>query len=146
MVWGAIGPNGWRSTLVRCSNPVNRDSYIAMLTESGVIDEMNRNFGQGQFIFQHDNATLHKVARNHLLTMMNMLFWPAKSPDLSPIEQVWIYIKKRLKGRVYTSPIDLFDAISEEWTKVLQDVIKNLWDSFRARCEVCAKYHAECFN
>jgi hypothetical protein len=25
-------------------------------------------------------------------------------------------------------------------------VIKNLWDSFRARCEVCAKYHAECFN
>jgi mRNA-degrading endonuclease YafQ of YafQ-DinJ toxin-antitoxin module len=78
--------------------------------------------------------------------MMNMMFWPAKSPDLSPIEQVWAYIKKKLKGRVYTSPTDLSDAISEKWTKVPQDVIKNLWDSFRARCEVCAKYHGECLN
>jgi transposase len=45
---------------------------------------------------------------------MNMLFCPAKSPDVSSIEQIWAYIKKRLKGRVYTSPTGLFDAVSEE--------------------------------
>jgi hypothetical protein len=48
---GCNKANEWRPTLVRCQNSSNRDSYIAMLLESGVIDEMNQDFGQAQFIF-----------------------------------------------------------------------------------------------
>jgi transposase len=45
---------------------------------------------------------------------MNLLRWPPRSPDLSPIEQIWVYLKKRLKGRRFADADELFHAIAHE--------------------------------
>jgi hypothetical protein len=147
MVWGAIGPGGWRSELILCPASVNTQSYYQFLTApGGPIEQMNQAFGPRQFIFQQDNATPHKANEQRLLTLMNVLKWPAKSPDLSPIEQIWALIKRKLRGRVFSSREELFAAISEEWNNIPNDVIENYWSSFRARCVVCARLNGACLN
>ena len=53
-------------------------------------------------IFQQDNARCH-VARhkmNFLQTNnVNVLDWPARSPDISPIEHLWDHLGRRVKER-----------------------------------------------
>jgi transposase len=50
---------------------------------------------------QHDNATSHTArSMRHFLQDRNVsvLPWPAKSPYLNPIEQVWDLLDRRVRG------------------------------------------------
>lgn len=72
--------------------------------------------------------------------------WPAFSPDLSPIEQVWSYIKKRLAGQKFDDPDQLFDAIEQEWRAIPNEVIHNIYSSFYARLMVCREIGGQSLN
>lgn len=74
------------------------------------------------------------------------LQWPAHSPDLSPIEQVWGIIEKRLSGQRFGDVDDLFRAIEREWYTINDDTIHNLHSSFYARCLTCKEINGECLN
>ena len=67
-----------------------------------------------------------------------MLLWPAKSPDLSPIEHVCDEIKKRPKARsVFHAKLhELYDALNKEWDALLLEamIIAHLKHSMRSRC------------
>jgi transposase len=43
-----------------------------------------------------------------------LLEWPAKSPDLSPIEQIWGLIKSRLRWQHFPNAGALFAAILQK--------------------------------
>ena len=75
-----------------------------------------------------------------------MLEWPAKSPDLSPIEQVWAYIKKQLEGQTFTSADQLFNAINNVWGNIPNNILHNLYSSFRARCQACIQNQGQSLN
>ena len=50
--------------------------------------------------FMHDNARPHSAAitRQFLATNnVNALEWPANSPNLNPIEQVWVELGRRVR-------------------------------------------------
>ena len=99
--------------------------------------------------FQQDNATCHKAAQDELETLhnVNMIpMWPSKSPDLSPIEMVWAIIKKKLKGKMFSTRHELYEAVKEQWNAIPCNVIDNLLTSFRARLTICAKLNGECLN
>ncbi|GFW43751.1 transposable element Tcb2 transposase [Trichonephila clavipes] len=88
MVWGGIGYHS-RTSLVRIAGILNSQRYISEVLEPVVLPYLQ---GLATAIFQQDNAQPH-VARivqrfvvNH---QIELLPWPARSPDLSPIENMW---------------------------------------------------------
>ena len=54
--------------------------------------------------------------------------WPACSPDLNPIENVWGWMVRKLyaKGKNYGSKNDLKKSIIELWGKIPGDLIERL--------------------
>ncbi|UYV84810.1 hypothetical protein LAZ67_X003586 [Cordylochernes scorpioides] len=63
--------------------------------------------------------------------------WPARSPDLNPIEHVWDALGRRIGAR-HPSPrtlVELRTALLEEWGLLPLDLLQSLLNSMRARCE-----------
>jgi len=89
-------------------------------------------------ILQHDNAPVHTAKKiKELLDFNNcqLLKWPALSPDLNPIENVWGYIKKQLKESISaTSSIeDVKNKTIDLWNNISQKMLISVVVSMRAR-------------
>ncbi|UYV83102.1 hypothetical protein LAZ67_22002217 [Cordylochernes scorpioides] len=91
-------------------------------------------------IFMDDNARPHRARLvNEYLQSENIrrMDWPARSPDLNPIEHVWDALGRRIGAR-HPSPrtlVELRTALLEEWGLLPLDLLQSLVNSMRARCE-----------
>ncbi|GFY06027.1 transposable element Tc3 transposase [Trichonephila clavipes] len=91
-----------------------------------------------KFVFMDDNATCHRT-----LTVQDSLdregiqrlVWPARSPDLNPIENMWDALGRQVAGRNYppTNKNTLIRAFTEEWDKLPQKLLDNVVQS--AECQ-----------
>lgn len=139
MVWGGIGPRGFRTKLIKFTEHVNATTYQKSLEDNKIFESISNVFGE-KWVWQQDGATPH-TAEDTLLFILpkipHLLPWPAFSPDLSPIEQVWSYIKKKLAGQKFEDPDELFNAIEQTWNEIPDSVLHNIYSSFYARLVVC---------
>lgn len=144
MVWGAIGPNGFRTNLIRCPASLTAYSYCKLLGDNHVFFQCSQI---GHFIWQQDGAPSHRAVagliKNHV---PDMIIWPAYSPDLSPIEQVWSYIKQKLRGVDFQTEDELFERLKQEWHNVPNSMIHNFWESYYARAKVCNDLNGQSLN
>ncbi|GFW80729.1 transposable element Tcb2 transposase [Trichonephila clavipes] len=71
------------------------------------------------------------------------LVWPARSPDLNPIENVWDALGRQVAGRNYppTNKNTLIRALTEEWDKLPQQLLDNVVQSMVRRVECCITLH-----
>ena len=82
-------------------------------------------------VFIHDNARPHtgRIVRNYLQEVnINCMEWPARSPDLNPIEHAWDEHGRCVRQR-NPPPITLRElktALIEEWENIPQNRIRNL--------------------
>ncbi len=77
--------------------------------------------------------TRNVLARNNV----DILDFPALSPDMSPIEHVWDELKRRVYARPNppsTIP-ELRNAVVHEWENIPQQFIANIITSMRRRCQ-----------
>ena len=75
-----------------------------------------------------------------------MIVWPAYSPDLSPIEQVWAYLKQKLRGQSFETAEQLFEKIRDEWRRIPNSILHNFWESYFARAKICKDIKGACLN
>ncbi|GFW83799.1 uncharacterized protein TNCV_669121 [Trichonephila clavipes] len=59
------------------------------------------------------------------------LIWPARSPDLNPIENVWDALGRKVAGQNYppTNKNTLIRTLAEEWDKLPQQLLDNVVQS-----------------
>ena len=99
MIWGAIFfHHRFRPVVVRGSltDVRYRDEILAQV----VVPLMNAN--RQLTVFRQDNARCHtaRVCADYLQQQqVNVLPWPAKSQDLSPIEHLWDVLDRRVRRR-----------------------------------------------
>ncbi|GFY11245.1 transposable element Tcb2 transposase [Trichonephila clavipes] len=144
MVWSGIMING-RTRLHVVAN--------GTMTDQRYIDEVllpHVRFFRGavgdKFVFMDDNATCHRIlAVQDCLDSESIqrLVWPARSPDLNPIENVWDVLGRQVAGRNYppTNKNTLIRALTEEWDKLPQQLLDNVMQSMVRRVECCFTLH-----
>ena len=72
---------------------------------------------------------------------VNVLPWPALSPDMSPIEHVWDLLGQRLRRRRAQPQnlVQLEQALLQEWQNIPQADIQAMINSMRRRCLACIR-------
>ena len=60
--------------------------------------------------------------------------WPAKSPDLNPIENVWKVIGERASKKNPKNQEELWKCLREEWHQIGAEFCKKLIFSCNKRC------------
>ena len=88
--------------------------------------------------FQHDLAPAHsakttgKWFTDHGITVLN---WPANSPDLHPIENLWDIVKRKLRVTRPNTVDELKAAIEASWASITPQQCHRLIASMPRRIE-----------
>ncbi|GBL83499.1 hypothetical protein AVEN_196350-1 [Araneus ventricosus] len=74
--------------------------------------------------------------------------WPAKSPDLNPIEHVWDALGRVIATR--NPPLrtiqEMKTALLNEWNQLIQEMINCLISSMKSRCKACISKSPKLFE
>ena len=140
MVWGGISLEG-RTDL----HVLNQGTLTAVRYRDEILRPIVRPYAGAvgpRFLLVQDNARPHvaRVCRQFLDEEgINAVDWPARSPDLNPIEHVWDIMYRRIRHRAATPQTvqELTNALIQVWQEIPQDTIRRLIRSMPRRCRDC---------
>jgi transposase len=116
MVWGSFCGSGRGGIWFMPKNTtINGQVYLSILQ-----DKLETHMGiLNCTTFQHDGAPCHRAATVTRWINgqgINILGpWPGSSPDLNPIENLWMYMKRKVAEEHPTSEVSLVEAIKRVW-------------------------------
>jgi transposase len=148
MVWGCFWGKR-KGPLVPITQNINKTRYVRLLRRHlfPVIHQMI-SFGMQleDILFQQDNAPVHKaysVMEWFERNSIELVEHPPYSPDLNPIEHVWVELKKRLHQqypRIGDTPGGkeavkrrLAQVLPLVWETIPEEFFEKLWKSMPDR-------------
>ncbi len=97
MIWAAMSSAGV-GPLCFLKSTINAAIYQDIL-EHFMLSSADKLYGDADFIFQQDLAPAHTAKgtswfNDHGVTVLD---WPANSPDLNPIDNLWGIVKRKMR-------------------------------------------------
>jgi hypothetical protein len=134
MVWGCFSWYGL-GPIRLVTGRMEQIQYREILSGT-MLPFARANMGRN-WCFQHDNDPKHKaktVTRWLETNRISVLQWPAQSPDLNPIENLWCETERRLGGRKFNNEDSLFNAVRKAWLEIPKERLERLVESMPRRC------------
>ena len=137
MMWGCMTAQGV-GCACRIDDNMNAQLYVNILDHEFLDTLASCELEVGDVIFQQDNDPKHtsRIARQWFRDNgVEVLEWPAQSPDLNPIEHLWWHLKRQLAAYETepTSMHELWERVVVEWGKIPDQVCINLIESMPER-------------
>ena len=143
MFWAAIVGNRFVGPYkVEDGLKMNAENYTHFLDDNFFkwYKAQSRSF-KIKSVFMHDNCPSHaaRFTTEYLVKKgiknEKIMTWPAQSPDLNPIENLWSTVKRELYpgDKQYTSKAELWDAIQRVCAALRPQDILNLTQSMDDR-------------
>ena len=138
MVWAGICGQE-RTDLVVIDQNLNAQRYIDQVLRPVALPFLQRH---RRILLQQDNARPHtaRVTQQFLaINNVNVLPWPARSPDMSPIEHLWDALDRQIRDRPHppANRQALVQALHEEWQRIPNNRILHLTNSVVRRVQAC---------
>lgn len=134
MVWACFSWNG-TGPIYWIKETLNQNIYINLL-EQVMLPYAEENMPL-LWTYQQDNDPKHTskavkawFERNNI----NVLKWPAQSPDLNPIENLWGEVKRAIQNKNSKNKNELWDIVQTAWREIPVDTCRKLVDSMPRRC------------
>ncbi len=140
MIWAAMSSAGV-GPLCFLKSTVNAAIYQEIL-EHFMLPSADKLYGDADFIFQQDLAPAHTVKgtkswfNDHGVTVLD---WPANSPDLNPIENLWGIVKRKMRDTRPNNADDLKATVKETWASIPLQQCHKLITSMPRRTEAVIK-------
>lgn len=145
-VWGYIAVGVKRLVIFPYGQTLNNERYISqVLTPMEPVLVQAARAGK---VFMQDGSRVHmnpKTRGGPAVDWLNrrrirfMRSWPARSPDLNPIETMWAWVQRRVGAR-NPPPMthdEIAEAWREEWDAIPQSSVDALVRSFPTRVKLC---------
>jgi transposase len=142
MVWGCFVGDRLGPLVVCEEGRMNSNDYIEILQNSLMAFKTTMETEWcTTLIHQDDNAKIHISRKTREWKERNgieSLPWPAQSPDINPIENLWKILKDRIQQRkpFPRTTQQLKVALEEEWGKLEPGILFNLVDSLPRRIKM----------
>ncbi len=140
MIWAAMSSAGV-GPLCFLKSTVNADIYQEIL-EHFMLPSADKLYGDADFIFQQDLAPAHTAKgtkswfNDHGVTVID---WPAKSPDLNPIDNLWGIVKRKMRDTRPNNADELKATVKEAWASIPPQQCHKLITSMPRRIEAVIK-------
>jgi len=130
-VWGGITARGPLKLEVFESNLIAED-YIKIVKRK--VKEMDDIYPEG-WIWQQDGSGVHRanLVKDFLNSVENTLDFPAYSPDLSPIENIWGWLKNEVNREMPKTVDSLKRCIRKHWRRLSVDFLAPYFESLPKR-------------
>jgi hypothetical protein len=119
--------------------------YLDILKEDLWASIHEKGFDPQQLIFQQDNDPKHtsRLVQDWLAEQpFTTMTWPAQSPDLNPIENLWALLKQKLFhfDTVPTGMNELWERAHQTWyNDIGADMVRRYIESMPDRCRAVIK-------
>ncbi len=140
MIWAAMSSAGV-GPLCFLKSTVNAAIYQEIL-EHFMLPSADKLYGDADFIFQQDLAPAHTAKgtkswfNDHGVTVLD---WPANSPDLNPIENLWGIVKRKMRDTRPNNADELKATVKETWASIPPQQCHKLITSMPRRIEAVIK-------
>ncbi len=140
MIWAAMSSAGV-GPLCFLKSTVNAAIYQEIL-EHFMLPSADKLYGDANFIFQQDLAPAHTAKctkswfNDHGVTVLD---WPANSPDLNPIENLWGIVKRKMRDTRPNNADYLKATVKETWASIPPQQCHKLITSMPRRIEAVIK-------
>lgn len=135
MIWGCFSWYGV-GPICRIEGKMTADIYLKILRDTMLPyaeEEMPI-----RWVYMHDNDPKHTAARvKNWLQQQNIdvMPWPAQSPDINPIENLWIDVKKAVQEAKPSNVRQLWEVVKGAWSAITPERCQRLIESMPRRME-----------